>query len=119
FSYGKIHYRAGMRTLFGRLHIDTRNSFMVGHTKLDGLFEIARVAKIPLQRAARTTIGTALSSMQHEWALRHDCLIPLDKGQTEDFRSAEEFIASDRGGLVYEPEIGWHEDLIEFDFSSM
>jgi DNA polymerase-2 len=80
---------------------------------------MARVAKIPIQRAARCTIGTSLSSMQHEWAVVHDVLIPLDKGQTEDFRPAEDFIAADRGGLVYEPELGFHEDVIEFDFASM
>jgi len=118
-TYGKLVYQAGSRTLFGRLHIDGRNSFTMGNTGLHGLFEIARVAKIPIQRAARCTIGTSLSSMQHEWAVKHDVLVPLDKGQTEDFRSAEDLIAADRGGLVYEPELGFHEDVIEFDFASM
>jgi DNA polymerase elongation subunit (family B) len=101
FSYGRMVYKAGARTLFGRIHIDLRNSFTVGHTQLDGLFEIARVAKIPLQRAARCTIGTSLSSLQHEWAIRNNFLIPLDKGQTEDFRPGDALIAADRGGLVY------------------
>jgi len=119
FSYGRIKFRAGDRTLFGRLHIDMENSFIGGTTGLDGLFEVARVAKIPVQRAARCTIGTSLSSIQHDWATRNNYLIPLDKGQTEEFRPAGDLIAADRGGLVYEPEIGWHEDLVEFDFSSM
>ncbi|MCG3205957.1 MAG: hypothetical protein KCHDKBKB_02683 [Elusimicrobia bacterium] len=118
-TYGKMVYQAGSRTLFGRLHIDRRNSFTMATSGLDGLFEISRVAKIPIQRAARCTIGTSLSSMQHEWAVKRDILIPLDKGQTEDFRSGEDFIAADRGGLVYEPELGFHEDVIELDFSSM
>ncbi len=118
-TYGRMAYQAGSRTLFGRLHIDRKNSFTVGNSGLDGLFEIARMAKIPIQRAARCTIGTSLSSMQHEWAVKHDVLVPLDKGQTEDFRSGDEFISADRGGLVYEPEIGFHEDVIEFDFASM
>lgn len=119
FSYGKTHFRAGSRFLFGRLHIDTKNSFMVSNTRLEGLFEIARVSKMPLQRAARSTIGTSLSSMQHEWVIKNNYLVPLDKGQTEDFRSAEELLSSDRGGLVYEPEVGWHENVFEFDFVSM
>jgi DNA polymerase-2 len=118
-TYGRVVYQAGARTLFGRLHIDRKNSFTTGHTGLHGLYEIARVAKIPIQRAARCTIGTSLSSMQHDWAVRHDVLVPLDKGQTEDFRPAEDLIAADRGGLVYEPELGFHEDVIEFDFASM
>lgn len=118
-SFGKMAYKAGPFTLFGRLHIDTKNSFAVDHTDLDGLFEIARVAQIPIQRAARATIGTSLSSMQFNWAVQNHVLIPVDKGQTEDFRTADNLLQSDRGGLVYEPEIGWHEDLIEFDFASM
>lgn len=119
FSYGKVIYQAGDQILFGRLHIDTQNSFIVHQTQLDGLFEIARVARVPLQRAARSTIGISLSSMQHHWAIDHNYLIPIDKGQTEDFRTADQLIAADRGGLVYEPELGWHEDVIEYDFMSM
>jgi DNA polymerase elongation subunit (family B) len=119
FSYGRQLYTAGSKTLRGRLHIDQKNSFMTEHTGLDGLFEISRVGWLPIQRAARSTIGTSLTSMQLNWAFQNGYLIPLDKGQTEDFRPADDLIDADRGGLVYEPEVGWHEDVIEFDFTSM
>lgn len=118
-TYGHVIHQAGARTLSGRWHLDKRNSFMLGHTGGDGLYEISRIAAVPVQRAARCTIGTSLSSMQMGWAWKHDILIPMDKQQAEDFRPATDLLIADKGGLVYEPEVGWHENIAEYDFTSM
>ena len=119
FTYGRTIYQGGARYLFGRWHLDVKNSFMIRQTDTAGLFEIARIAKIPVQRAARCTIGTSLSSMQMAWAWQNGILIPMDKQQAEDFRPATQLLIADKGGLVYEPEVGWHRDVAEFDFTSM
>jgi DNA polymerase elongation subunit (family B) len=119
YTYGRTVYQGGARYLFGRWHLDARNSFMVKETGTVGLFEIARIAKIPVQRAARCTIGTSLSSMQMAWAWANGVLIPMEKQQAEDFRPATDLLIADKGGLVYEPEVGWHRDVAEFDFTSM
>lgn len=118
-SYGRAVYQGGARCLFGRWHLDLKNSFMLKETGTAGLFEIARIARIPVQRAARCTIGTSLSSMQMRWAWDRGVLIPMDKQQAEDFRPAGDLLRADKGGLVYEPEVGWHRSVAEFDFSSM
>lgn len=118
-TYGRTIYQNGARYLFGRWHLDCRNSFMQRETGNAGLFEIARIAKIPVQRAARCTIGTSLSSMQTAWAWKNGVLIPMDKQQAEDFRPATDLLVADKGGLVYEPEIGWHDGVVELDFTSM
>ncbi len=118
-TYGRTVYQGGARTLFGRWHLDVKNSFMLSQTDTAGLFEIARIAKIPVQRAARCTIGTSLSSMQMAWAWTNGVLIPMDKQQAEDFRPAADLLAADKGGLVYEPVVGWHRDVAEYDFTSM
>ncbi len=118
-TYGRAVYQGGARYLFGRWHLDVKNSFMMKETDADGLFEIARLAKIPVQRAARVTIGTSLSSMQMAWAWANGVLIPMEKQQAEDFRPAGELLIADKGGLVYEPEVGWHRSVAEYDFSSM
>jgi DNA polymerase elongation subunit (family B) len=57
--------------------------------------------------------------MQMSWAWRRGVLIPMDKQQAEDFRPAESLLAADKGGLVYEPEVGWHRGVAEYDFTSM
>jgi len=119
YTYGRAIYQGGARYFFGRWHLDRRNSFMHAQTGNAGLFEIARIAKIPVQRAARCTIGTSLSSMQTGWAWTNGILIPMEKQQAEDFRPASELLSADKGGLVYEPEIGWHENVVEYDFTSM
>ncbi|MDA2932428.1 hypothetical protein MYX19_04655, partial [Nitrospinae bacterium AH-259-F20] len=75
FTYGKTVYQAGARTLFGRWHVDRYNSFIFGEAGLEGLFELARIAKIPVQRTARTSTGTCISNMQLERAVRDDILI--------------------------------------------
>ncbi|MFI5345753.1 MAG: DNA polymerase domain-containing protein [Elusimicrobiota bacterium] len=119
FSYGRVVYQGGARYLFGRWHLDVKNSFMIQQTDTAGLFEIARIAKIPVQRAARCTIGTSLSSMQMAWAWTNGILIPMEKQQAEDFRPATDLLIADKGGLVYEPEVGWHREVAEYDFTSM
>ncbi|HKW87091.1 MAG TPA: hypothetical protein VJM82_08470, partial [Nitrospiraceae bacterium] len=60
FSYGRILASAGARTLYGRLHIDRQNSFVMAETGFAGLIEQARVTKVPLQHMARTTTGTGI-----------------------------------------------------------
>jgi len=119
FTYGRTIYQGGAQYLFGRWHLDMQNSFTLGATGLDGLFEIARIAKLPVQRAARCTIGTSLSSMQLDIAEQDGVLVPLHKQQTEDFRDGLSLLAADKGGIVYVPELGWHEDVAEVDFVSM
>jgi DNA polymerase II len=119
YTYGRTVYQSGIKYLFGRWHLDVENSFYLRECGLDGLFEMARVARIPVQRASRCTIGTSLTSMQMAEARRQGVLIPTDKQQVEDFRSAADLVTADKGGLVYEPEIGWFENVAEYDFTSM
>lgn len=119
FTYGRTVYQSGIKYLFGRWHLDVENSFFIRECGKTGLFEMARIAQIPVQRAARCTIGTSLTSMQMSQARRRGILIPSDKQQMENFRPAEGLVIADKGGLVYEPEIGWYENVAEYDFVSM
>lgn len=118
-TYGQMIYQSGAQYLFGRWHLDLKNSFYFKECGWEGLYEISRIAKIPVQRAARTTIGTSLSSMQLDVALRRGLWVPMDKAQGEDFRPASDLVVADKGGLVYEPDIGWFENIAEYDFVSM
>ncbi|UCD58680.1 MAG: hypothetical protein JSV16_06115 [Candidatus Hydrogenedentota bacterium] len=119
FSYGRIVYRAPARTLFGRWHIDEKNSFIASETGLEGLFELARLTKIPVQRLARTSPGTGISSMQLDTAIQGEVLIPWRKRMPEEFKTALELLVSDKGGLVYLPKPGIYEKVMEIDFASM
>jgi DNA polymerase elongation subunit (family B) len=119
FAYGKIVHKDGAFELAGRWHLDTENSFMMGEASLDGVAEIARLTQLPVQHQSRSTIGTALSSMQLSWAYRNGYLIPARKREPEDFKSADLLLLADRGGLIFQPEMGYHEQVAELDFVSM
>jgi len=119
FSYGRTYYRAPAHLLFGRWHIDRRNSFIYGESGMEGVIELARLAKIPVQRMARTSPGTAITSMQLERAFQEDILIPWRKGEPEQFKTAWDLLVSDKGGLVFQPKLGIFEEVAEIDFASM
>jgi DNA polymerase elongation subunit (family B) len=119
FTYGRIVHKDGAFELAGRWHLDTENSFMMGEASLDGVVEIARMTQLPVQHQSRSTIGSALSSMQLSWAYRHNYLIPAKKREPEEFKSAATLLLADRGGLIFQPEMGYHEQIAELDFVSM
>jgi len=119
FSYGRTYYRAPAYLLFGRWHIDRRNSFIHGESDMEGLIELARLAKVPVQRMARTSPGTAITSMQLDRAFQDHILIPWRKGEPEKFKTAWDLLVADKGGLVFQPKLGIFEDIAEIDFASM
>jgi DNA polymerase-2 len=119
FSYGRTYYQAPAHLLLGRWHIDCRNSFIYGESGMEGVIELARLAKIPVQRMARTSPGTAITSMQLDRAFQEGILIPWRKGEPEKFKTAWDLLVSDKGGLVFQPKLGIFEDVAEIDFASM
>lgn len=119
FSYGRTIFRAGSVSLFGRWHLDRKNSFILGEAGLSGLFEQSRVTRIPVQHLARTSTGTGITSMQMAYAVSAGILVPLEKSSAESFRSSLDLIKSDKGGMVFLPRPGFHESVAELDFASM
>jgi len=119
FQYGKIVHKDGAFTLAGRWHVDAHNSFTVAEADLDGLFEMTRLTQMCGQRQGRASIGTSMSSMQLSWAYRNNVLIPSKKREPEAFKSAATLLLADRGGLIFNPPLGYHEDVAELDFVSM
>ena len=51
--------------------------------------------------------------------MQDEVLIPRNKSIPEAFKSSYELHVGDRGGFVYEPKVGIHDDIGEVDFSSM
>jgi DNA polymerase-2 len=117
-SYGRILFKASSTTLFGRIHVDKQNSFISEKCDFAGLWELARITKLPIQYAARTTTGTGISYMQMELAHRDGVLIPEQKAEPEDPKHPDELLCADRGGLVFVPKLGFTANVAELDFVS-
>ena len=119
FSYGHTFYRAGTVRLYGRIHIDENNTFIIREADFDGFIEIARTCRVPLHTAARFSIGSSMSSIQFYQAMKDDILLPRNKKIPEVFKSGYDLLVGDRGGFVFEPRVGIHDSVGELDFSSM
>jgi DNA polymerase-2 len=119
FSYGRIVYRGQQVLLFGRCHIDSRNSMLWQDYDLASALEMARVTRLPIQIAARCSPGTGINMMEVITALRQGVLVPWQKTHGEEIKTAYELLRNDQGGLVYQPLKGIHENVGMIDFISL
>jgi DNA polymerase II len=118
-SYGKVIYKGPSYPLFGRWHVDRKNSFAFHETQLEGLLELARLAKMPVQRTARRSPGTAMTSLEIERAVNDSILVPWRKSEPERYKTALQLLTVDKGGLTYQPPLGAFEGVAEIDYASM
>ncbi len=119
FSYGRIHYKPSAMKLYGRVHIDANTSFAYSEAGLEGLYELSRICRMPLQTSSRASIGKALSSLQFYHASKMDLLVPWKPTLVEHFKDRNELLLADRGGLIFEPKMGVHEEVGELDFHAL
>ena len=111
FSYGKILFKPSAMKLRGRVHLDKTSSFVHKESGLEGFYEVSRVCRLPLHTASRASIGKALSSLQFYHATKEGMLIPWKPVLAESFKSRAELLVADRGGFIFEPELGVHEGV--------
>lgn len=118
FSYGRIIYKPGGYQLRGRLHIDSQ-TFIVKEGGMHGLIDLGRITGIPLQQLSRLSPGSAVTALQVNQALKDGVLVPWRRNLSENFKTAEELLRSDRGALILEPRVGIYENVAELDFTSL
>ncbi|MCB1174002.1 MAG: DNA polymerase [Leptospiraceae bacterium] len=121
-TYGSWIYVAPSFPLFGRWHLDRRNSFVYKEASLDGIIELARLSRLPVQRLARSSTGAALTAIEVDVALRQDYLVPWQKSAVEGPRTARQLLTADKGGLVFIPDIrkgNAFEQIAQIDFHQM
>jgi DNA polymerase elongation subunit (family B) len=112
FSYGRILYRPPKYTLRGRIHIDMGSSFLHMESGLYGLIDLARISNVPPQEIAKLSPGTAISAMQVNQALRDGHPVMWKKNLPEEFKTAKQLLVCDRGGFIFEPKVGLHEEVL-------
>ena len=119
FSYGKILFKPSAMKLCGRVHLDLSSSFVCNGPNLEGLFELSRICRMPLQTASRASIGKALSSLQFYHASKMDLLVPWKPVIAEKFKDRWTLMVADRGGFIFEPKVGLFEGVGELDYSCL
>ena len=119
FTYGQIRYKPPFYAFKGRIHIDKLSSFIFLESGLYGLIELSRLSGIPLQTMSRLSPGSAISSMQVNQAMRDGVLVRWKKNVPESFKDAKTLLLADRGGHIFDPLVGVHENVLEIDFASL
>ncbi len=121
-TYGSWIFRAASYPLYGRLHIDSGNSFVFSHSDFAGVIELSRLSRTPIQRVARTSTGAALTNMEVHNAMDRQYLVPWQKSKVESWRTAYAMIEGDKGGLIFQPNIrqgSLYENVAQLDYSQM
>lgn len=106
----------GGESWHGRLIIASTGYWNTG---LVGLIERARFTYAPIGLAADWEPGKTIDSRQCAEAVKMNVVVPGMNGGYGFKSSAWDMIRSDRGGMIFSPKPGLHENVAALDFESM
>ena len=114
----KFYYSSPSRTTCV-YRIWSGRSISYGETNLDGVLDLVSRSKRPIQELAWASIDNVLTAIQICEA--HDCgvLVPWNSWRHEFYKPIGMLHDADRGGFIFAPEVGVHEDIHELNFSSL
>ncbi len=118
-SYGRVGHSPARYNVPGRAIIDESNTFFYGETNLDGVLDLVSRSKKPVQELAWASIGNVLTAIQICEAHDRGVVVPWHSWRHEFFKPMGTLHDADRGGFVFAPEVGLHEDVHELDFASL
>ncbi|WP_135536505.1 type B DNA-directed DNA polymerase [Halostella pelagica] len=118
-SYGRVGHSPARYNVPGRAIIDESNAFFFGETNLDGILDLVTRSKKPIQELAWASIGNVLTAIQICEAHKRGVLTPWNSWRHEFYKPMTTLHDADRGGFIFAPEVGLHEDVHELDFSSL
>ena len=100
----------------GRVYLNNK-SF---HDDLDivGLIERARFAFLPLSLAVRFGVSRLIDSRNCYELIQRGFVIPHSNNNNERIRTLDEIIAKDKGGMIFSPRVGLHENVVVLDYEN-
>ena len=103
-SYGKVNHKDRGPIPEGRVLIDTPKSFVYTEGGLKGVLMASRLSGLSPNLTSCFTPGTLISSYEVYEALRRGLAVPFRKRDAEAIRNLSELRASDKGGMIFQPE---------------
>ncbi|MGB7954946.1 MAG: DUF3800 domain-containing protein [Candidatus Nitrosopolaris sp.] len=83
-----------------------------------GLIERARFGVLPLGLAVRYGISRLIDSRNCYELIQRGFVIPCSHNSHERIRTLDEIIAGDKGGMIFSPKIGLHENVVVLDYEN-
>ena len=118
-SYGRVGHSPARYNIPGRAVIDESNTFFYGETNLDGVLDLVSRSKKPVQELAWASVGNVLTAIQIHEGHDRGVLVPWNSWRHEFYKEMGTLHDADRGGFIFAPEVGVHDDVHELDFSSL
>ena len=118
-SYGRVGHSPARYNIPGRAIIDESNTFFYEETNLGGVLDLVSRSKKPLQELAWASVGNVLTAIQIHEAHDRGVLVPWNSWRHEFYKEMGTLHDADRGGFIFAPEVGVHENVHELDFSSL
>jgi DNA polymerase elongation subunit (family B) len=105
-----------LNQLQGRVYLSS-TSF---HYDLDlvALIERARFGVLPLSLPARYGISRMIDSRNCYELIQRGFVIPRSNNNHECIRTLDKIIAKDKGGMIYSPRVGLHENVMVLDYEN-
>jgi len=110
-SYGKVNHEDGALIPEGRVLINTARSFVYSEGGLKGVLMASRLTGLSPNLTARFTPGTLISGYEVFEALRRGVAVPFRKRDAEGLRGFSGLKATDKGGMIVQPEPGVYEGV--------
>jgi DNA polymerase elongation subunit (family B) len=98
-------------------HIDGRVYLDSNSVDIVGLIEKARFACLPLGLVARCKISRLIDSRNCYELINRGFVISRSDRQ-ESIRTLEEIFAKDKGGMIFSPRVGLHENVAVLDYEN-
>jgi len=111
-----LRFGRGGESYRGRILLGSSSYNSIG---LVGLIERARFTYAPIGVSADWEPGKTIDSRQCAEAVKMDVVVPGMNGGYGFKSSAWDMIRSDRGGMIFSPKAGLHENVAALDFESM
>jgi DNA polymerase elongation subunit (family B) len=101
--------------IVGRVYLN--NKSFHNDSELVGLIETARLGVFPLSLAARS-ISRLIASRNCYELIQRGFVISRSSNNHECIRTLDEIIAKDKGGMIFSPTIGLHENVVVLDYEN-
>jgi DNA polymerase elongation subunit (family B) len=100
----------------GRVYLS--NKSFHGELDLVGLIEKARFGFLPLSSATRYGMNRLVDSRNCYELIQSGFVIPPSNNNHECIRTLDEIIAKDKGGMIFSPRVGLHENVVVLDYEN-
>jgi DNA polymerase elongation subunit (family B) len=100
----------------GRVYLN--NKSFQSDLDLVGLIERAQFSFLSLSSAARYGMNRIVDSRNCYELIQRGFVIPRSNNNHECIRTLDEIIAKDKGGMIFSPRVGLHENVVVLDYEN-